>query len=122
MKEGTREWDEHKLRSCLYAHDVEEVLRIRPSWYGNEDTITWFYEKSVIFTVKSAYRLVISEDRENKAGSSALGNLDRSLFKELWNAEVPPKVPIFAWKLAADGLAKQDKRSRRGLVPNNQAG
>jgi hypothetical protein len=32
---------------------------------------------------------------------------------------VPPKVRIFGWKLATDGLATQDKRRRRGLAPSD---
>jgi hypothetical protein len=41
---------------------VGEVLIIRLMRNGNEDIVAWFYEKSGIFTVKSPYRLVVSED------------------------------------------------------------
>jgi hypothetical protein len=30
MKYGAREWDEHRLLVCLYSHDVDEVLKVRP--------------------------------------------------------------------------------------------
>jgi hypothetical protein len=30
LMEGSREWDEQKLDLCLYPHDKEEVLKIRP--------------------------------------------------------------------------------------------
>jgi hypothetical protein len=91
---------------------VEEVLKIKPARYGNEDTIAWFHERTGIFTVKSAYRLAMSEERTNEASSSETGNLDSPLFKKIWKAEVPPKVRIFAWKLAADGLATQDEMAQ----------
>jgi ribonuclease HI len=119
MKEGSREWYEQRLRSCLHVHDVAKVLKIRPMRNRHEDIIAWFYETSGIFTVKSAYRLAINEDRANRAGSSTSNHLDRPLYKVLCNVEVPPKVGIFAWKLALDGLATQDKRRRRGLVASD---
>jgi hypothetical protein len=34
MLPGTREWDVETLRTCLYPHDVEEVLKIRPRLWG----------------------------------------------------------------------------------------
>jgi hypothetical protein len=105
MKEGTQEWDEQMLRSCLHAYDVEEVLKIRPMRNRHEDIIAWFYETSSIFTVKSAYRLAINEVWANRAGSSTSNHLDMPLFKVLWNAEVPSKFHIFAWKVAFDGIA-----------------
>jgi hypothetical protein len=39
----------------------------------------------------------------------------RAIYEALWNANVPPKICIFAWKLATNGLATQDKRNRRSL-------
>jgi hypothetical protein len=42
--------------------------------------------------------------------------------RELWNADVPPKVRIFAWELVMDGLATQDRRNHRGLAPSNVCG
>jgi hypothetical protein len=55
MVPDIREWDEAILRACLYPHDVAEVLKIGPIHCGEEDFVAWFYEKSGIFTVRSAY-------------------------------------------------------------------
>jgi hypothetical protein len=54
MKAVRREWDEGLIRSCLYPHDVEEVLKIRLSNWNEEDFIAWHYEKSGMFSVRSA--------------------------------------------------------------------
>jgi hypothetical protein len=61
MHSGEHEWDEQRLRSCIYPHDVEDVLRIRPMRHGRDDMVAWAYEKSGIFTVKSDYRLAMNE-------------------------------------------------------------
>jgi hypothetical protein len=59
MWQGEHEWDEHILCMYLYPHDIEEVLKIRPMHYENDDMVAWFYEKSRIFMVKSVYRLAL---------------------------------------------------------------
>jgi hypothetical protein len=57
MRQGHGEWDIQLIQSCLYPHDAEEVQKIRLSERISEDHIVWHYERSGIFTVKSAYRL-----------------------------------------------------------------
>jgi hypothetical protein len=105
---------------CLYPHDVDEVLKVRPMQHGREDFVAWYYEKSGIFMVKAAYRLAMEEKRRSEGlEASSSGATDGwPLYKNLRNADVPPKVRFFAWKLVADGLATQDKRSKRGMAPN----
>jgi hypothetical protein len=39
MTIGRQEWDLQKLRSCMYMHDIDEVLKIRLSERIQEDTI-----------------------------------------------------------------------------------
>jgi hypothetical protein len=121
MKPNQRQWDEQVLRSCLYPHDVEAVLRIRLSDRLQQDYTAWFYEKSGLFTVRSAYHLAVMNklgaDRPRKdEGSSTSADGRRNLYNEIWSAHVPQKVRIFAWRLAQDGLATQENRRRRTLV------
>jgi hypothetical protein len=113
MQPGRSGWDEQILNSCLYPHDVEAILRIRLSDREGEDMLAWFYEKSGIFTVKSAYRLALSNENEERwrEGSSSRADGSRALHKEIWAANVPPKVRVFAWRLWQDGLATQQNRS-----------
>jgi hypothetical protein len=53
------------LRSCFLPHDVDEVRKIRLSDQA-EDTIAWYYEKTGIFTVQSAYKLALASEQEEK--------------------------------------------------------
>lgn len=107
-----------KLRSCFYQHDVEEVLKIRLSDSIQEDHIAWYYEKSGMFTVKSAYRLAVQTDpdMQKQVGSSRQADGKRELFNNIWKAPVPQKVKVFAWRLSMDGVATQLNRKRRTLV------
>jgi hypothetical protein len=51
MKVDRREWDEGLIRTCLYPHDAEEVLKIHLSNRNEDDFIVWHYEKSGMFSV-----------------------------------------------------------------------
>jgi hypothetical protein len=102
------EWDLQTLRSCFLPHDVEEVRKIRLS-DKTEDVIAWYYEKTGIFTVRSVYKLAMYIDQEAQ-------RQEGSLYNGIWAAQVPPKVRVFAWQLAQEGLAIQSNRKQRTLA------
>jgi hypothetical protein len=118
MLPGRQAWNEQLLSTCLLPRDVEEVLKIRLSNRNEEDFIGWHYERSAIFTVKSAYKLALRMEYKvmGNEGSSSCADGSQSLYKKLWSVKVPPKVRLFAWKLSEEGLATQDNRKRRTLV------
>jgi hypothetical protein len=57
---------------CMYAHDIEEVLKLRLLERGGDDFIAWHYEKTGIFPIKSAYMLVLKDEHKTwwEQGSS----------------------------------------------------
>jgi hypothetical protein len=102
MVPGRREWDVRLLQSVLYPHDVQEVLKLRLSARAPDDHVTWMYERSSIFTVRSVYHLAVSinRERENQESCSARADGSRPRFNRIWAAKVPPKVKVFAWRLS----------------------
>jgi hypothetical protein len=78
---------------------VVEVLKIRPMQNGVDDMVAWHYERSGIFTVKSAYQLAVElkQTSEDQAGSSSGSTDGRPIYREIRRADVPPKLCIFAW-------------------------
>jgi 5-methylcytosine-specific restriction endonuclease McrA len=102
----------------MYPVDAEEVLKIRLTERRDEDFIAWQYEKNGIFLVKCAYRLALEGEQANKRqeGSSSSADGSRSLYNEIWMAQVPPKVHIFAWKPTLEGLATQCNRKKCTLI------
>jgi hypothetical protein len=118
MKENLREWDDQVLRSCLYPHDIEAVKQIRPAQMGEDDFVAWFYEKSGLFSIKSAYKLTLRVEQGAKwdvASSSGVTD-GKPIYNDIWKAEVPLMIHVFTWKLSQNGLATQDNRKNRGLT------
>jgi hypothetical protein len=111
------EWDEQLLRIILYPHDVHVVLKVRLSERVMEDFVAWYYEKSGIFLVRSAYHLAVQLDRanQNMAGCSSWPDGNRPIYNGIWKAAVPPKIHVFAWCLSQDSLATQTNQKTQTL-------
>jgi ribonuclease HI len=98
-------WDEAKVRKYFYQCDVEEILKIKLSPNIGTDWVSWYFEKSGLFSVRSAYRLAMREKYEvGVMASSATPEGERSVWKAIWHANVPSKVKVFAWKVVRNGL------------------
>jgi hypothetical protein len=117
MHPGCREWDEQMLNECMYPHDMAEVLKIRLSERLQSDHIAWFYDRTGIFTVRSACKLAMEVDRRttDQAGSSSRTDGSKPMYADIWKAKVLAKVHIFAWRLSQEGMATQANRRARKL-------
>jgi hypothetical protein len=105
------------LNEWMFSHDVKEVLKLRLSDRVHDVQIAWFYERTRIFTVKSAYKLSVDTDQDAQAQTSSSTHTDGSIsmYREIRSTNVPAKVHIFAWRLAQDGFATQLNRRKRKL-------
>jgi hypothetical protein len=112
----TKMWNEALIRKIFYPPDAEHILQIKLPFFSGEDYLAWHYEKSGLFTVKSAYRLAMDrKGRNNVAGVSNKNAGERELWNMIWKADVPPKVRVFGWKLATNTLGVQDLRCKRNM-------
>ena len=48
--------------------------------------------------------------------SSSNTNGERMVWKKLWALQLPPKVKVFVWKLAHNGLATQSNKVARRMT------
>jgi hypothetical protein len=77
IDQDNREWKEDVVKQIFMAHDAEEVLKIRLPQSDSEDFISWQFEKSGQFSVRSAYKLALNEKMGIKASNSSSTNGDR---------------------------------------------
>lgn len=74
------------------------------------------YEKSGLFSIQSAYKLVLHARLDSNLGSSSsAANGERSIWGSISKTPVPHKIKIFAWRLANKGLATIRNRCSRNL-------
>jgi hypothetical protein len=73
-----------------------------------------------MFSVKSAYRLTLSRKHQaSVCSSSSAPNGNRAIWNLIWKANVPPKVRVFAWRVATDSLPTRKNKWRRTLEIND---
>lgn len=95
---------------------MAEILKIKLPRAPMQDTIAWHYEKTGIFSVRSAYRLATSIHLfPDRVGSSSTPDGARKVWKKLWKLNVPPKVRVSAWKVASRGLPARALKKYRHL-------
>lgn len=98
-------WDEQLIRDIFWEIDAERILKI-PLHNGREDLVAWHFNRSGIFSVRSAYH----KQWEHKYGGrpetiQAGGSAHAKVWKDLWKLKVPNKIKIFGW------------RALRGFIP-----
>jgi hypothetical protein len=59
IRQGSGSWDEAVVHRYFYPWDVDEILKMKLPSVDMSDCVDWHYEKSGLFSVKSAYRLAL---------------------------------------------------------------
>ncbi|KAF1864335.1 hypothetical protein Lal_00021991, partial [Lupinus albus] len=94
--------------------DAENVHHSTPSadmWharYNQPDSWEWKHDKSKLYTVQSAYKLITHTDQQQNNN-----NLLSSLF---WKSKAPLKVLTFVWRLFQDKIPTKDALLKRGIT------
>lgn len=86
-------WNEDLIRSVFYPLDADAILWI-PWGHIDEDFGAWQPERHGVYSVKSAYKL-LSEDRRNNQMLCAVSSSNhQDYWKKVWKLKVPPKVSL----------------------------
>jgi hypothetical protein len=114
---GNRQWNEQLVRQSFIAIDAEEVLRVRPSRTMDSDVLAWAPEKTGVYSVRSAYQLLKSEQAQRIAekeggGATSTGGV---WWKRLSKLKIPPKVRIFWWMALNGFLPSKAELKRRHI-------
>ncbi|XP_073362181.1 uncharacterized protein [Aegilops tauschii subsp. strangulata] len=121
MLPDRKEWNEKLIRQLFYPFDADEICKLNIPSSDVDDQIAWHYEKSGVFSVRSAYKLAaaaLSPMAQNPSSSSSEPN-DRSIWDLIWKSKVPGKVRIFSWRVATNTLATKENKWKRTLELDN---
>jgi hypothetical protein len=118
-------WNEEKLRQYMLPMDVETVLQIPLSHHRQHDLWAWHYDRKGIFSVRSAYRMLIytREKREAWLQGTSSGSSNQQVEKQwtaLWRTRVPSKIRVFLWRLAKQSLPTNDVRHHRHMCEEDR--
>ncbi|XP_026420576.1 uncharacterized protein LOC113316631 [Papaver somniferum] len=87
------QWNLEILNSLFDQDLVKEISSIRIPLTG-KDRLRWEPSHNGIFTVKTAYRVILDETLRHQPTKNNL-NIN---WKAFWNLKVPPRIQNFLWK------------------------
>jgi len=97
---------------------VINILAI-PVKQGHEDSLAWHYDSRGLFSVKSAYHVLVDkreQEKERQPGesSSTEQGAETKFWNSLWKVDCVPKIKQFLWRLAQNSLPLRMNIARRG--------
>jgi ribonuclease HI len=120
----TRSWDMEKINFFMAPMDAEVICNIPLPSRSHDDKWAWHYDKKGVFSVRSAYRMLVDARERRTAWLDERGGRSdvKGLAKEwssLWNIKVPSKIRVFLWRLARHSLPTADVLHHRHMAPQN---
>lgn len=105
--------------------DVEAITNLPLSMRNHQDAWAWHYDHKGIFTVDSAYKMLVHTKamREAWLEGKALSSHHRKEEKQwtsLWRVKVPSKIKVFLRRLAKHSLPTCDVLDHRNLAKENK--
>ncbi|GKV42979.1 hypothetical protein SLEP1_g50328 [Rubroshorea leprosula] len=94
------EWEKNKWSELQALLDISKPVQ------EQKDKWEWKHDKDGVYTVKTAYRVISSNNGHGKAW----------IFKRIWSRLVPSKVSAFAWQLIQDRIPTKINLFRRGII------
>lgn len=98
----TGTWDVELVRRNFLAPDAQAILNIPIRAGGGEDFLAWAFERSGEYTVKTAYRTLVTRDERRALEEGTIAETsssEKQLWTALWKLKVIPKVRVFWWRV-----------------------
>jgi ribonuclease HI len=120
IDQTTATWNKTLVLEHFLPMDSEVILNIPVAHSRQADFWAWHYEKKGVFSVRSAFRmLVLTKDRvtaclENRQSRSSTRK-DEKEWTTLWGTPVPSKIRVFLWRLARHSLPTSDVLHHRNM-------
>jgi hypothetical protein len=108
----------------FFAPDADAIIGIPLRHNGGEDFLAWAHEKSGIYSVRSAYRAIVTKGQaDDMARSDAPPSSSTTdVWKRLWKLCVIPKVRVFWWRVLRGILPDYGTLTRRHVRADSTCG
>ncbi|GMI83381.1 hypothetical protein HRI_002007400 [Hibiscus trionum] len=102
-------WDENLVNSVFNQRDADAILSITLPYSKEDDFQIWAEEPSGIYTVRSGYKKLLTQDNNNTA---------EYIFKAIWQVPCPSKIKICVWKFIHGFLPTRQNLCFRKITQN----
>ncbi|KAA3455658.1 Ribonuclease H-like superfamily protein [Gossypium australe] len=115
---NNRKWREELIRNTFEANDADRILQIPLALDEHADMVIWRGEPSGKFTIRSAYRLLQTQDRT--LDSTATQNTATLFYKQLWTLQIPNKIKIMLWMITRNYIPTMANLYQRRVVRDDK--
>lgn len=98
MVSNQRQWDLDVISNLFNSRDKELILQIPFSYRKESDIWYWLHDSCGVYSVRSCYKLLTHSASDSFT----------SIWRTLWNLEVPSKVRNFLWRAITNVLPAAD--------------
>ena len=114
-------WRVDRLGEFFLPMDIEVIQTIPICTRRIDDFFAWHYEKTGVFSVKSAYRMLVDTKRRREAWlhettTSSTSEREEKDWVSLWKTHVPVKIRVFLWRLMNNSIPTGDVRFHRKMA------
>ena len=113
---GTGKWNLARIKKILPAL-AEEIMTLRPSLTGANDSYIWYPVASGSYSAKSGYAAASAAALQVVTQPAALASVNWK--KYVWNVGYSPKLKLLTWKILHEALPMGVNLERRGVVHNS---
>jgi hypothetical protein len=102
-------WNQEKLLQVFLPMDAEAISSIPLRTRRQCDFWAWHHERTGIFSVRPAYRMLVHTREKRTAwldSNASVSNVkgEERSWMMLWKTKVPSKLKVFLWHLARQSL------------------
>jgi hypothetical protein len=112
-------WKIDKVRRNFIPPEADAILNIPLRRGGGEDFWAWSLEKAGIYSVKSAYRALMSRNEYLTLDEGTItesSSTQKQIWSALWKLHVMPKVRVFWWRVLRGILPVESTLKHRHIV------
>jgi hypothetical protein len=113
-------WKIDMVRQKFITPEADAILNIPLRRDGGEDSWAWSLEKTGNYSVKSAYRALVSRNEHRALDEGTItesSTSEKHLWSALWKLNVMPKVRVFWWRVLQGILPVESTLKHRHIAP-----
>ncbi|MBA0845521.1 hypothetical protein Goarm_022797 [Gossypium armourianum] len=115
MNEVDSTWNRELINNLVDDVTANRILAIPISESRPEDMLVWKYEGLGEYTVRSGYRVLITDYLQSDLHMSSTNEEYKSFYMDLWTLHIPEKIKIHVWRLFNNMVPHYENLARRTL-------
>lgn len=113
IHQSTGDWNRELVHNTIIDFDAGAILAIPLCTRAMGDFWSWSHHSKGIFTVRSAYRMLVFAKHWCEAwlegrGDYSNADAEQRSWCKLWKVQVPSKIRIFLWRHAQQSIPSTD--------------